>query len=107
VVERQTSFGESWEQVLELAAAVEQIEVEEGAQVRWRDTSDRTLAATVDALGKIAAQLHVPPQMLWEKIPGVTQQDIDLWKAEFDKGSPITQLQGMLERQAAAGGAAA
>ena len=80
VGERQTSFGESWESVLELAGILTQKPIEAGAQVRWRDTEPRPLAAVVDALGKIAAQLEVPVEELWERIPGVTQQDIQRWK---------------------------
>jgi len=34
--------------------------------------------------GKIAAQLEVPPQVLWEKLPGVTQTDVERWRIEAD-----------------------
>lgn len=90
VNERQTSFGESWEMVFGLVAQLQEITVDAGAQVRWRDTESRALAATVDALGKMAAQLDIPVTELWERIPGVTQQDIERWKGELassDSGS--------------------
>jgi hypothetical protein len=100
VVERQTSFGESWEMVLELASrAGGLVETDTGSEVRWRDTEDRSLAATVDALGKIAATLNVPPQELWERIPGVTQQEVDRWKSEFAKTGAIGQLTALLDKQ--------
>ena len=40
------------------------------------------MAQYADALGKIASQLNVPPQVLWEKLPGVTQTDVERWREE-------------------------
>lgn len=100
VTERQMLFGESWEQVLQLAGELAGFEVDEQAEVRWHDPESRALAATVDALGKMAQMLGVPVQELWEKIPGVTQQDIERWNAAFQAGDAFTQLQDMLGRQA-------
>lgn len=80
--QRENGFGEAWEQVLDLAAgAAGTSPAGDGAQVRWRDTEARALASTVDALGKMAQMLAVPPEMLWEQIPGWTQQDVDRAKA--------------------------
>jgi hypothetical protein len=106
ITERQTGFGESWESVLELAAEIGDVPMDDQAQIRWRDTEDRALAATVDALGKIATMLHVPPQELWEKIPGTTQADVSRWKKTFTENSPINALMAQLEKQTptAAGG---
>lgn len=81
VNERETTFGESWEQVFGLAARAQGRRIETGAQVRWRDTEARSLAATVDALGKIVTMLGVPAEELWSRIPGVTQQDVERWMA--------------------------
>jgi predicted nuclease of predicted toxin-antitoxin system len=81
--ERRHSFGESWEQTLRIAAAVDgDIDAARDieSQVRWRDVESRSLAQTADALGKLAQMLGVPPQALWERIPGVTQQDVEQWK---------------------------
>jgi Phage portal protein, SPP1 Gp6-like len=82
VLERQNLFGESWEQTFWLASRAGGIDVSESAQVRWRDTEARSLSQTIDALGKLAQMLDVPPEMLWERIPGVTQQDVERWAAE-------------------------
>lgn len=103
VVERQTSFGESWEMVLELASRINDVPIDAGAQVRWRDTEDRALSATVDALGKMATMLGIPVEMLWERIPGVSQQDIELWKSKAAQGNAMTQLTDMLKGQAMIG----
>jgi hypothetical protein len=100
VAERQASFGESWEQTLRLAAHVQgDSEGAEAfdAQVVWRDTEIRSLAQAADALGKLAQMLRVPVQMLWEKIPGWTQQDVERAKALMDDGgfeALIAQLAG-------------
>jgi hypothetical protein len=37
----------------------------------------RSLAQAADALGKLATMLGVPVELLWEKIPGFTEQDVD------------------------------
>ncbi len=99
--EREVSFGESWEQVLSLAGAYRGREVPADAQVRWRDTEARSLSQTVDALGKIAQMLEVPVEALWEKIPDVTQQDVESWKALRQSGDAFAALEAELERQAA------
>jgi hypothetical protein len=85
IAERQALFGESWEQALRLTALLagdSAAAQDMSAQVLWRDPESRSLAQYADALGKIAAQLEVPPQVLWEKLPGVTQTDVDRWKDE-------------------------
>lgn len=80
----QTSFGESIEQMLRLAARAVGDTVaaaDTSAQVIWRDTTPRSMAQIADALGKLASQLGVPPQALWDRIPGVTDQDLARWRA--------------------------
>ncbi len=93
--QRQTTFGESWEQVLALAEVEMGLTPDVSSQVRWRDTEARSLAQTVDALGKMAEMLGIPPEALWERIPGATQQDIQLWKqlaAQADSLGALTDL---------------
>lgn len=81
VGERQTLSGESWEQAAWLAGKYIGLDVPAGAQVGWRDTSARSFAATVDALGKLAQMLEIPVEELWERIPGANQQDIARYRA--------------------------
>lgn len=100
VTERQISMGESWEQALLLAAEIGKLPIDLDAQVRWRDTEARALSATVDALGKMAQMLGVPPQELWERIPNVSQQDIERWKISAKENDAITALNNMLNSQA-------
>ncbi|WP_395295544.1 phage portal protein [Kitasatospora hibisci] len=103
VDERRTLFGESWAQVLRLAAAAAgdlATAEDTSARIVWRDTESRSLPATVDGLGKAAQMLGIPPEGLWSRIPGVTAADIAYWRtlkdnaavagamAQFFTGSP-------------------
>lgn len=83
--DRQALHGESWEQTLRLAARADgdsAAEDDQESQVIWRDTEPRSIAQMVDALGKLATMLAVPPEALWEKVPGVTRTDLELWRSE-------------------------
>jgi hypothetical protein len=99
VDERKTLLGEAHEQTLRLVGDLIGDDVPEDAEVVWRDTSARTFAATVDGLGKLATMLNIPPQELWERIPGVTQQDVERWKAAATTGDSFQQLADILNRQ--------
>lgn len=82
--ERKTAFGESIELTLRLAAMIDSdmdSARDVAPQVRWRDTTIRSLAQAADALGKLATMLGVPVEVLWEKIPGWTQTDVERAKA--------------------------
>jgi hypothetical protein len=95
VEERKHSFGESWEQALRLASWVSgdtEAAADTDAQVRWRDMESRSLAQAADALGKLAQMLQVPVEMLWEKIPGFTDQDVERAKALAAESGGIDAL---------------
>lgn len=97
------ALGESWEQVFRLAAHIQgdrQGAAAWDAQVRWRDTESRSLAQVADALGKLAQMLQVPPQALWERIPGVTQTDVEAWKAMAADSDMLARLFDDVVRQA-------
>lgn len=100
--EYETNFGEAWESGFRLAARAGGITLDDvGAQVRWRDTEARSLAATVDALGKMAQMLSVPVEALWEKVPGVTDQDVERWRAMRESQDVLGALVGDFQRQTA------
>lgn len=93
--ERKMSFGESNELALRIGAviagdtaAADDVE----AQVRWRDTEIRSLSQAADALGKLATMLQVPFELLWEKIPGWTQRDVERAKSLVKDGGGIEAL---------------
>lgn len=104
VDERKTGFGESHEQSLQVVAAMIGQTVPDDAQVVWRDTSARAFAAVVDGLGKLAQMLGIPPEELWDRVPGATQQDVRRWKDAAARGDALSNLTELLERQATGGG---
>ncbi|MDQ8045250.1 MAG: phage portal protein, partial [Patulibacter sp.] len=97
----QTSFGESHEQAFQAVGDLMGLDVPEDIESVWRDTSAKAFSAVVDALGKAAQMLQIPPEMLWDRIPGVTRQDVQRWKAARAEGDALGQLTGLLDRQAA------
>lgn len=104
VAERKSTLGESHEQTLRLsslAAGDEDGWLDTSAQIVWRDTESRSLAQTVDALGKLVQMLGVPPEVLWERIPNVTQQDVERWKAAAKEADAFEQLNVLLDKQVA------
>lgn len=85
--ERKHTLGEDYEQMFRLAAwaaddAAGASDFE--AQVRWADTSIRSIAQAVDAYGKLATMLDFPARQLWAKVPGMTQQDVEEANAKAD-----------------------
>lgn len=105
VGERKNSFGESWESVLRLAARIAGDSAswsDTAGQVQWRDTESRSLAQAADALGKLAQMLGVPVELLWEDIPGWTQQKVERAKSLVEQGSGIQQLIDALNTDAPA-----
>jgi hypothetical protein len=102
VAEYKSVLGESHEQTMRLASLAAGDKdgwTDTSAQVVWRDTESRSLQATVDALGKLVQMLGVPPQELWERIPGVTQQDAERWKATAKENDALGQLTALAGKQ--------
>lgn len=100
--ERHVILGEDHEQWLRLASGWAGFDVDEAAQVKWRDVESRSLAQVADALGKIAQSLHFPAQILWDKIPGLTQTDVEEAKRLIESGDSLQQLFDELDRADAA-----
>lgn len=104
VAELKSVLGESHEQTMRLASLAAGDEdgwTDTSAQVVWRDTESRSLAQTVDALGKLTQMLGVPAEELWERIPGVSEQDVTRWKATAKEGDALGQLNATIARQMA------
>lgn len=104
VAERKSTLGESHEQMLRLSALADGDAAgwrDTNAQVVWRDTESRSLAQTVDALGKLTQMLQVPPEVLWERIPGVTDQDVKRWRAAAERGDALLQMTKVIDGQKA------
>lgn len=97
-----TSFGESHEQALRLCAHIagDDASAEDySGEVRWKDSTARSFAQTVDGLGKLAQMLGVPQELLWEDIPGWTQQKIDRAKELRGQADSLTNLTNLLDQQ--------
>lgn len=89
--ERRIGWGESHEQLLRLTAKIRGNRQEMTAydmEVRWADTEVRPLSQAADALGKLAAQVGVPLEMLWSEIPGWTDSDVE-------RAKNLVESQGM------------
>lgn len=100
VEENQIAAGEAWEQVLQLASGMAGEPTEPSASVVWRDTRVRSLTEAAAAFGTLVEKLGVPPKALWARIPGVSQHELDQWKALADEPDAFGDLATMLDRQA-------
>lgn len=88
-------LGEAWEQTLRLGGRImgdEDAAKDFASQMHWRDMESRSMAQAADALGKMATMLGIPVEILWEKLPGFTQTDVERAKALVESGSPIDAL---------------
>lgn len=86
----ETSFGESHSQWFRLngeLAGIDGAWTDYSGLPQWRDSEIRSLSQVADALGKMAAQLGIPKQALWEMIPNVGPEKIKMWK-EMLKADP-------------------
>jgi hypothetical protein len=99
--ENRLAIGESWEQVLALSSRLNGTPVEASASVVWRDTSMRSMLSTAQALGTLAEKLGVPPKALWSRIPGVSQHELDQWKALSDEPGAFDDLMMLMTKQTA------
>ncbi|WP_314325450.1 phage portal protein [Paenarthrobacter ilicis] len=102
--ERKVSLGSAAVKKLRLAAHIEGRE--EDAQdftvtAQFEDLESRSMAQAADALGKTATMLGVPPEMLWDRIPGVSMDDAKKW-LDYKKENPSAEekLALALDRQA-------
>jgi hypothetical protein len=104
-VMRKIGVGERHERSLRVAAFIRGDMAEANAydlQSRWRDTDNSVISQVADALGKLAGDVGVPQQMLWEKyLPGWTDSDTQR-ALELTQSGAIDAL--LTELEAAANG---
>ena len=55
------------------------IDPDSEARIQWQDRSVRSLAQAADAWGKGVTMLGIPAEMTWNKIPGVSQGEVERW----------------------------
>lgn len=81
--ERRRAFGISHMDTLRLASSAED-RPDDAANFhlfpKWEDTDTRTISQAVDALGKAVQMLHVPDQLVWDMIPGISKPQADAWR---------------------------
>jgi hypothetical protein len=105
--DRQVILGEAWEQVFRLsgvAAGDDDAANDLDAQVWWRQTEPRSVAQQVDALGKLAVMLQVPPQALWEDVPGMTGGTLARWKVEAARAQIRQAREAVVQNAITTGG---
>lgn len=54
-------------------------------KAKWADDDVTYLSSAVDALGKAASMLGVPPRLLWERIPNIDATTAASWRTYADK----------------------
>jgi hypothetical protein len=82
-VDRQASFGESWERIVRLAASaagLAEIADDTELQIEWRSPERRNPAVIADAATKLQA-IGIPTQALWSFV-GYSPQAIDRMRVE-------------------------
>lgn len=99
-------FGESWEQVFRLAATADPTAPNSDredlmSQTRWRDDTGIEFLQTIEGLALLSEKLGVPGRALWEKIPGMSDQDIRHFHEVADEQAdtdPIATLAAQLNK---------
>ena len=97
----QTSAGESVEQSFRVSAALRGDAVgaaDTSAQVQWRADLGESFASKVDGLVKLSS-IGFPLEFLAERVPGVTQRDLEDLKAMLSDPDPLAQLTAALTAQ--------
>lgn len=100
--ERQASAGRSHAQLLRLCCHIEgdaEAAADFTGRVTWQDTSIRSMAQAVDALGKGVQMLGIPAQGVWGRIPGVDKTDVEEWVRLAAALDPVERMRAELARQ--------
>jgi hypothetical protein len=82
-------FGESHEALLNLASEMTG-SPNTFTGIAWH-TDMGSIAAKVDAYGKMAKMMEVPPRVLWEELPGMTPEKLEAWNKAADERDRLQQ----------------
>lgn len=76
------TFGLGIDRGMRLASAIagDEAAAQDESRVWWAPVTVKSLAAEVDALGKMVQMLEVPVEATWERIPGVDRQTVEQWQ---------------------------
>lgn len=102
-----TALGVSYRQEFELAAHIDPSlgSYEEGLEPRWFEFRPYSLTQSADALGKLAQQLEIPADQLFEYVPFFS--DFDVERARAGRQEEKDEALAMAQAQAAASAAEA
>lgn len=84
VQDKQRGMGRPAAATLRLAAHIEgrdEDAADFALRMVWADIGSVSLSQGADALGKVADQLKVPVELLWDLIPGISKTTADNWRA--------------------------
>lgn len=93
--ERKVGFGDSHCQTLRLASHIEGRENDANdfsLVIDWADLESRSMSQAADALGKMASMLGIPPEKLWDRIPGITPDVAKGW-LDYKRENPSAEAQ--------------
>lgn len=102
-----TNAGEFHEQMARLVAMGQGDFVTAAAwdlRVRWKDTESGSMSSAAQALGLLAQQLGVPIEMLWERIPGWTDDDVQRAKELAEDGTLEKLIAELMQDTSGQGG---
>lgn len=88
------SFGEAHSQFFRLGghlAGVPGAWEDYGGHSDWANSEIRSMSQVADAIGKLATQVDIPKEGLWELVPGITPEKIKRWQ-EMRARDPYGQM---------------
>ncbi|WP_336647534.1 phage portal protein [Microbacterium sp. MMO-10] len=99
----ETAFGEAHKQHFRLVGMQDGLAeawTDYAGEIDWVNSEIRSLSQVADAYGKLATQLHIPEQGLWEMVPGVTPDKAKKW-AEMRAADPLAQMGRLIQADVA------
>lgn len=103
--EYKDAFSASYPQIFELAAVQDpSLGDVEGLESRWVERRPYSLTQISDALGKLAQQLEIPPDQLFEYVPFFSEMDVE--RAKIGRQEAKDEAMELAQAEAAAASAA-
>lgn len=93
---KRASFGETWEQVLTVYAAMKGVSVPADAEVVWDSGEARSYAQVIDGISKLVPA-GVPIEALLDDVPGWSQQRITAAQAAIRREAGRSVLDALRE----------
>lgn len=94
------AFGEGHKQLFRLTgqqAGLAGAWDDYGGMVDWVNSEIRSLSQVADAFGKLAKQLEIPVEGLWDMVPGVTPDKAKKWR-ELRAADPLAMMGNLLRQ---------